>query len=63
MPNRIGPAPVPRRDFFGWAGLLSAGVPIIGSVFGIGQLTKPRALPEISARFRVGKRADFTSAM
>lgn len=59
MSDRLEPEPIPRRDFLGWAGLLSAGVAIVGSVLGMVRLTKPRVLPEISARFRVGKRADF----
>ncbi len=59
MPSRLEPEAIPRRDFLGWAGLLSAGFAIVGSVLGMVRLTKPRVLPEISARFRVGKRAEF----
>jgi len=59
MPDRLEPEPIPRRDFLGWAGLVSAGVAVVGSVMGMVRLTKPRVLPEISARFRVGKRADY----
>lgn len=60
MPSRLEPEPIPRRDFLGWAGLLSAGFAIVGSVLGMVRLAKPTVLPEISARFRVGKRAEFT---
>lgn len=63
MPNRLESDPLPRRDFLGWAGLLTAGAAIFGSLLGMVRLTKPRVLPEISARFRVGKRADFAAGV
>lgn len=60
MPGRLEPEPLPRRDFLGMAGLWTAGIAIVGSVVGMARLPKPRVLPEISRRFRVGKPGDFT---
>lgn len=60
MPGRLEPEMVPRRDFLGLAGLWTAGIAILGSVIGMARLPKPRVVPEVSARFRVGKLAEFT---
>ena len=55
MPGRLEPEPIPRRDFLGLAGLWSAAIAITGSVLGMARMTKPRVLPEASARVRLGK--------
>ncbi len=57
------PDPVPRRDFLGLAGLWSAGIAIAGSIVGMALLVKPRVLPEVSARFRVGKPSEYAPGM
>ena len=59
MPGRLDPEPVARRDFLGWAGLLSSGLAVFGSILGMARLPKPRVLPEGTSRFRVGKPAAF----
>lgn len=59
MPGRLEPEPIPRRDFLGWAGIWTAALAVMGSTMGMIRLAKPRVLPEISRRFRVGKLADF----
>ena len=59
MPGRLEPEPVPRRDFLGLAGLWTAAIAVVGSVIGMARLPKPRVIPEISTRFRVGKPAEF----
>lgn len=59
MPGRLEPEPVPRRDFLGLAGLWTAGIAVFGSMIGMARLPKPRVLPEVSSRFRVGRPADF----
>ncbi len=59
MSGRLAPEPVPRRDFLGMAGLVSAGVAIFGSILGMARLPKPRVLPEASSRFRAGHPAEF----
>lgn len=60
MPGRLDPEPIARRDFLGWAGLWAAGLAIVGSIVGMARLAKPRVLPVISRRFRIGKRSEFT---
>lgn len=59
MPGRLEPEPLPRRDFLGIAGLVSAGAAIFGSILGMARLPKPRVLPEASSRFRAGKPAEY----
>lgn len=59
MPGRLEPEPIKRRDFLGIAGWWSAGVAIVGSLLGMARLPRPRVLPEVSARFRVGKPSEF----
>ncbi len=59
MSGRLDPEPVPRRDFLGWAGLLSSGLAVFGSILGMARLPKPRVLPEGTSRFRVGNPAAF----
>lgn len=54
MSNRLEPEPIPRRDFLGLAGLWTAGIAVVGSILGMGMLTKPRVLPESGTRFRIG---------
>ena len=60
MPGRLDPEPIARRDFLGWAGIWTAGIAIVGSILGMARLTMPRVLPDISRRFRIGKREEFT---
>ena len=55
MPGRLEPETLPRRDFLGLAGLWSAAIAITGSLLGMARMTKPRVLPEASARVRIGK--------
>lgn len=59
MSGRLEPEPVPRRDFLGQAGLVSAALAILGSVIGMARLPKPRVTPEASSRFRAGKAAEY----
>lgn len=59
MSGRLAPEPVPRRDFLGLAGLLSAGAAIFGSILGMARLPVPRVMPEASTRFRAGRPAEF----
>lgn len=59
MSDRLAPEPLPRRDFLGLAGLWSAGVAIVGSLFGMARLPKPSVLPEAGRRFRIGRPEDF----
>lgn len=59
MPDQSDPDPIARRDFLGLAGLWSAGLAIVGSIVGMARLVKPRVLPEVSARFRVGKPNEY----
>lgn len=54
MSNRLEPDPVPRRDFLGWAGLVSAGVALFGSAVGMARLPKPSLTPEPGSQFRLG---------
>ena len=60
MPGRLDPEPIARRDFLGWSGLWTAGLAIVGSIVGMARLTKPRVLPVISRRFRIGKREELS---
>ena len=60
MPGRLDPEPIARWDFLGWAGLWTAGLAIVGSIVGMARLTKPRVLPVISRRFRIGKREELS---
>lgn len=60
MSGRLDPEPIARRDFLGWAGIWTAGIAILGSILGMTRLTMPRVLPDISRRFRIGKREEFT---
>lgn len=55
MAGRLEPTPVPRRDFLGIFGLVSAGLAICGSLIGMLRLPKPRVTPDASSRFRAGK--------
>ena len=59
MPGRLEPEPVTRRDFLGLAGLWTAALAVVASVLGMARLPKPRALPEVSGRFRIGKPSEF----
>ena len=59
MSDRLTPAPLPRRDFLGLAGLWAAGVAIVGSLAGMMRLTRPAVLPEQGRRFRIGRPEDF----
>lgn len=59
MSKRLEPEPIPRRDFLGLAGLWTAGIAVVGSIFGMGMLTKPRVLPESGTRFRIGPADQF----
>jgi len=61
MSDRLTPAPLPRRDFLGLAGLWAAGVAIVGSLIGMARLTRPAVLPEQGRRFRIGRPEDFGS--
>ena len=61
MPGRLEPEPIERRDFLGIAGVVAAGVAIVGSVLGMARLPKPRVLPEASNRFRAGNPAEYPS--
>ena len=59
MPGRLEPEAMPRRDFLGIAGLVSAAVAIFGSLVGMARLPKPSVLPEAGARFRIGRPEAF----
>ncbi len=59
MSGRLDPEPVARRDFLGIAGVWTAGITILGSILGMARLPKPRVLPEVSARFRIGKPSEL----
>ena len=59
MSDRLTPEPLPRRDFLGMAGLMAAGVAILGSILGMARLPKPRVLPEAGNRFRIGRPEEF----
>ncbi len=59
MPGRLEPAPVPRRDFLGLAGLWATAVAMVGSMLGALKLPMPRVLPEAGSRFRIGSPGDF----
>lgn len=59
MSKRLEPDPLPRRDFLGLAGLWSAGLAIFGSLVGLARMPKPRVLPEVSKRFRIGRPEDL----
>lgn len=61
MSDRLTPAPLPRRDFLGLAGLWTAGVAILGSLVGMARLTRPAVLPEQGRRFRIGRPEDFAA--
>jgi cytochrome b6-f complex iron-sulfur subunit len=59
MSGRLDPKPIPRRDFLGIAGLVTAGIAILASLAGMARLPKPRVTPEASSRFRAGSPAEF----
>ena len=62
MPGRLDPEPIARRDFLGWAGLWTAGLAIVGAIVGMARLPKPRVLPAIPPRCRLGKGEESTTA-
>jgi cytochrome b6-f complex iron-sulfur subunit len=51
--SRLGPEPMPRRDWLGLASLWSAGVTLLFSVFGMMRLPKPAVLASANKKFRV----------
>lgn len=55
MSSRLEPEPIPRRDFLGLAGLVTAAAAVLGSLHGMARLPKPRLLPEAGSRFRIGR--------
>ena len=59
MSDRLTPAPLPRRDFLGLAGLWAAGIALFGSLIGMLRLTAPAVLPEQGRRFRIGRPEDL----
>jgi Rieske Fe-S protein len=59
MPGRLEPAPLPRRDFLGLAGVWAAAIAIVGSLLGMIRLPKPSVLPEAGRRFRIGRPQEF----
>ncbi len=59
MSERLAPAPIPRRDFLGLAGLGAAAIAILGALAAMARLPLPRVLPEASSRFRIGSPLAF----
>lgn len=55
--------PIARRDFLGIAGIISAGLAVIGSILGMIFLLRPKVTPEVSSIVRVGAPEEFTPGM